>query len=361
MTPPIRYARTADGVHIAFAELGAGPDVICMPPLPFSHIEEAWRLPGAARWYERLARDARVLLYDARGTGLSDREGEAAADVSLEAMRRDLDAVIVASQAARPALVGFFNSGPVAISYAARGETEVASLVLWGGYARGVDVYPLAPSIPSGPSGARLVEAQWGALAESAARSWTADPEEAQATARYFGACVSAQGLLRYAAGARGWDVTAQLKELRVPALVVQRRDTAAQNPELARRLAAAIAGAELQLLPGAAASPFSGDVDAGVDAVARFLGLGLGLGGSGASRAASMSGGEPPSLPAMVTARETEVLALLARGLANKEIAARLGVSVNTVERHLTNLYPKIGARGRTEATAFAIRHGLA
>ncbi|MSP21766.1 MAG: hypothetical protein EXR66_01895 [Dehalococcoidia bacterium] len=48
MTPPIRYARTTDGVSIAFTELGAGPDVICLPPLPFSYVEEAWRLPGVA-------------------------------------------------------------------------------------------------------------------------------------------------------------------------------------------------------------------------------------------------------------------------------------------------------------------------
>src|SRR5688572_22201317 len=175
MTPPIRYARTADGVNIAFAELGAGPAVICLPPLPFSHIEEVWRLPGAARWYERLARSARVLLYDARGSGLSDREGKAAADTSLEAMRRDLEAVIATTEAERPSLVAFFNAAPVAISYAAdESGRDVAGLALWGGYARGLDLYPLAPSVPRGP---RLLGAQWDALLETAARSWTADLE----------------------------------------------------------------------------------------------------------------------------------------------------------------------------------------
>jgi pimeloyl-ACP methyl ester carboxylesterase/DNA-binding CsgD family transcriptional regulator len=355
MTPPIRYARTTDGVNIAFAELGAGPTVVCLPPLPFSHIEEAWRLPGAARWYERLARSARVVLYDARGSGLSDREGAAAADTSLEAMRRDLEAVLAAAEAEHPSLVGFFNSAPVAISYAAAHADEVAGLALWGGYARGTEIYPLAPSIPSGPGGARLIEAQWGALTEAAARSWTGDAAEAGALARYFGACVYPEAMLHYAAAVRGWDVTAEIEALRVPALVVQRRDTAAQSAEVARRLAAAITGAELVLLPGDAASPFSGDVDAGVDAVTRFLQL------DGGHAGAPPAAIDVPPLPASITARETEVLALLARGLANKEIAARLAVSVNTVERHLTNLYPKIWARGRTEATAFAIRHGLA
>ena len=208
------------------------------------------------------------------------------------------------------------------------------------------------------PRDPRLIEAQWDALLETAARSWTADVEEARATAAYFKACVDAEGMLRYASAARGWDVSPLLAQVRAPTLVVQRRDTAAQNSEVARRLAATIEGAELVLLPGAAASPFAGDIDAGVDAVARFLGLGL---EAGADPSAARDGEPPPALPASLTARETEVLALLARGFANKEIGTRLGVSVNTVERHLTNLYPKICARGRTEATAFAIRHGLA
>ena len=172
--------------------------------------------------------------------------------------------------------------------------------------------------------------------------------------AGYFRACTSVEGLLRYVRAVRDWDVASRLEAVRVPALVLQRRDTAAQNAEVARRLAAAIEGARLLLLPGDAASPFSGDVEAGVDAVAVFLGL-------RAPAPAQTAGESRPALPASITAREVEVLALIGRGLANKEIAARLGLSVNTIERHLTNLYPKIGARGRTEAAAFAIRHGLA
>lgn len=354
MTRPIRYARTEDGVNIAFAELGGGPDVICMPPLPFSHIEELWRLPGATRWYERLAKSVHVILNDARGTGLSDREGTAAVETSLEAMRRDLEAVIAAAAAERPALVAFFNAAPVAISFVAHaGNGDVAGLALWGGYARGTDLYPLAPSIPRD---VRVIEAQWRAVLETAARSWTADLEEARATALYFRACVAADAALRYASAARSWDVSALLSAVRTPTLVVQRRDTAAQHAEIARGLAAVIEGAQLLLLPGEAASPFAGDVEAGVDAVARFLGV------ESAVPATTPAANVPPAaLPTSITAREIEVLALLARGFANKEIGARLGLSVNTVERHLTNLYPKIGARGRTEATAFAIRHGLA
>ncbi len=350
MPPSIRYATTSDGVRIAYAELGAGPDVVCLPPLPLSHLGEMWELPGVARWYERLARSARVILYDARGSGLSDREGVDPADCSLEAMARDLEAVIAAAGARRPALVAFFNSTLVAVDYAWAHE-DLAGLVLWGGFARGTDVYPLALAEPA-HSG--VLEAQRDALVEAAARAWTADAGDARATAQYFRECASAESLLRYASAVRRWDVSDALPTTEAPALVLQRRDTAAQNPDVARRVAAGLPHGELRFLAGNAASPFAGDIDAGVDAIARFLGLGV-----DGERASDER--PPPPLPTTVTARETEVLALLARGLSNKEIAAHLTVSVNTVERHLTNLYPKIGARGRTEATAFAIRHGLA
>jgi DNA-binding NarL/FixJ family response regulator len=82
--------------------------------------------------------------------------------------------------------------------------------------------------------------------------------------------------------------------------------------------------------------------------------------GESAASRPSSVEPGDRPELPAGLTAREGEVLRLVAAGRTNKEIAAQLVLSVGTVERHLANLYAKIGARSRTEATAFAITCGL-
>lgn len=354
MTPSIRYATTSDGVRIAYAELGAGPEVVCLPPFPLSHLDEMWRLPGVTHWYERLARSARVILYDARGSGLSDREGTAAADCNLEAMSRDLEAVIAAAELRAPALVAFFNSTPVALDVAQR-RLDTPAIALWGGFARGLDVYPL---LPAAPRDAAVLEAQRDALVEAAARTWTANLEDARATASYFRSCASAESLLAYAASVRGWDLSAALARVEARTLVLQRRDTAAQNPEIARRLAAALPRGELRLLPGDVASPFAGDIDGGVDAIAAFLGL---TGSAGTAGTEGATATPAPALPDSITPREVEVLALLARGLSNKEMAARLGLSVNTVERHLTNLYPKIGARGRTEATAFALRHGLA
>ena len=342
----IRYATTADGVSIAFATLGEGVPVVFMPPIPFSHLEAMWAAPGIEAWFGRLGRGAQVAVYDARGTGLSDR---AATDFGIDAMIGDLDAVVARLGWDEFVLCGFFNASAPALAYAARHPERVSDLVIWGGFARGSDIYPLPMTVD--PSAA---VAQWPMLVDTAARTWTAGSgDEARRTADYFRSCVEPVTAVRAFAAAREYDVRGLLAEVRARTLVIQRRDAPSQRLEVARGLAAGIPEAQLQVLPGESASPFSGDIEAGVRAVEAFLGIEE----AAAVQATSM----PASMGEALTAREAEVLALVARGRANKEIAAALGLSVHTVERHLTNLYPKIGCRSRTEAAAFALTHGYA
>ncbi|MGE3857848.1 MAG: LuxR C-terminal-related transcriptional regulator, partial [Dehalococcoidia bacterium] len=196
----------------------------------------------------------------------------------------------------------------------------------------------------------------WPMLLDMAARTWTAGAgEETRDTALYFNACVAPVTAMRAFASARDYDVRALLPEVRARTLVLQRRDAPSQRLDVARGLAAAIPDAELQVLAGESASPFSGDIEGGVRAIEAFLGIEEHAAPAAAAASTVAPGGEA------LTAREAEVLALVARGRANKEIAAALGLSVHTVERHLTNLYPKIGCRSRTEAAAFALTHGYA
>ena len=346
MPPVIRYTTTADGVSIAFATMGEGVPVVFMPPLPFSHLEAMWAAPGVEAWFGRLSHGAQVAVYDARGTGLSDR---AAGEFSIEAMTADLDAVVGRLGWDEFVLCGFFNASAPAIAYAAGHPERVSDLVLWGGFARGADIYPLPMTVD--PAAA---VAQWPMLVDTAARTWTAGSgDEARRTAEYFRACVEPVTAVRAFVAAREYDVRALLGEVRARTLVIQRRDAPSQRLEVARGLAAGIPEAQLQVLPGESASPFSGDIEAGVRAVEAFLGI------EEASIALATS--VATSIGEALTAREAEVLALVARGRANKEIAAALGLSVHTVERHLTNLYPKIGCRSRTEAAAFALTHGYA
>ncbi|MEZ4552980.1 MAG: alpha/beta fold hydrolase [Dehalococcoidia bacterium] len=340
-TPAIRYATTDDGVRIAFTARGDGPPIVCAPAIPFSHLEAAEREAGQRRWSERLAQRAQVIRYDSRGTGLSDR---GATDFSLDAMQRDLAAVVERLELDSLTLCGFFNGSPAAIAYAAA-HAAVERLVLWGGFARGSDVYLLPFAAPSPAT----VAALWDQITDTAARTWTASSAEARSMAEFFRACVEPDVALAAFSAAREYDVSTLVPQVQARTLVLHRRDAPSQRFELARDLAARITEASLVVLPGEAASPFSGDIEEPIAAIERFLGL----------RDDTVDAPLPavPSSDAL-TPREVEILALLAGGSANKEIAARLGLSVHTVERHLTNLYGKIGVRSRSEATAYALTH---
>lgn len=346
MAPTIRYATALDGTSLALTTLGEGVPLLFMPTVPFSHVEAMWELPGVRDWFEQLSRGAEIAIYDARGTGLSDRSRP---DFSIEVMTGDLEAVVERLGWDDFALCGFFNAAAPAIAYAAAHPERVTDLVLWGGFTRGADVYPLA--LTDDPY---LAEMYWGILVDTAARTWTAATgDEARVTADYFRACVEPVSALRAIVAARDYDVSSLLSLVRARTLVVQRRDAPSQRIEVARGLASGIPDAELCVLPGEAASPFSGDIAAGVQAIEAFLGLDV--------RETIAGSLDLPTGGEHLTAREAEILRLIAHGRANKEIALDLGLSVHTVERHLTNLYPKIGCRSRTEAAAFALTHGLA
>ena len=325
--------------------MGEGVPVVFMPPIPFCHLEAMWDVPGISAWFEALAHGAEVAIYDARGLGLS---AGAPVNATIEAMTRDLEAVVQRLEWDEFVLCGFFNASAPAIAYASTHPERVTDLVLWGGFARGLDVYPLPMT-----ADVQSAEANWPMALDTAARTWTAGAgDEARRTAEYFRRCAGPLQAIAAFTAAREYDVRAQLGEVSARTLVTQRRDAPSLRPEIARAIASGIPGAELVLLPGEAASPFSGDIDAAVRAVETFLGIEA---HQSSAAAPSNALGESP------TPRELEVLALVAKGRAHKEIAMTLGRSVHTVERHLTNLYPKIGCRSRTEAAAYALTHGLA
>ena len=124
---------------------------------------------------------------------------------------------------------------------------------------------------------------------------------------------------------------------------------------ELSERLAAALPHASLRILDGSSAALFFEGTDEVVRLLVRFVsGGGEGRAGDGAAPAADRG-------TTGLTTREVEVLRHLAAGETNAEIAADLGLSVNTIERHVSNVYRKIDARGRADATAYAIRRGIA
>jgi DNA-binding NarL/FixJ family response regulator len=160
------------------------------------------------------------------------------------------------------------------------------------------------------------------------------------------------------------FDVTDLLPRLKAPALVLHRADIPWLPVDVARALASRIPDARLSLLEGESTAPYLGDAEATARAVDAFLGEGEE--GRTARLGAWAPGAEQGELrqaranPDNLTARESEVLILLAGGKTNNEIAEELHVSARTVERHIANIYAKIGARGRANATAYALTHNL-
>src|SRR3989304_3445318 len=119
--PRIQYAKTSDGGSIGFWTLGEGMPLVIMPNIPVSHAQlewsTRWRTQEYRHWYERLVEKRQVVRYDNRGSGLSDRD---VADLSLDALVLDLEAVVQRLNLDRFSLFGLYNSGPVAIAYAVR-------------------------------------------------------------------------------------------------------------------------------------------------------------------------------------------------------------------------------------------------
>ena len=134
MEPRFQYAKTDDGVNIAYGEAGEGKPIIVMTPPGFSHAEIAWRMFAGV--LQSLAADFHAIWFDSRGSGLSDRGSFA---FSLDALTLDLEAVVERTEGDSFALVAWTNAAPLAISYAAAHPDRVSHLILVEGWARPAD------------------------------------------------------------------------------------------------------------------------------------------------------------------------------------------------------------------------------
>jgi class 3 adenylate cyclase len=266
MEPRIQYAQTKDGVSIAFWTLGEGMPLVHMPLL-FSHIQLEWQLPECRRWYERLAEKWRVVRYDSRGMGLSQRDVDMAYN-PLEAAVQDVDAVARRLALPRFVLFGLTHSGPAAISYAVRHPDEVSHLLLWCAYAQ-ASGFSRAPNVQAVRA---LMDKDWAFYAEAAAHAllgWS-EGEPARRYAALIRESITPEALQAVIPAISELDVAALLPEVRVPTLVLHRRGYLDVN--VARGLASRIADARLALLEGASGAPYLGDTEAVAVAIDEFL-----------------------------------------------------------------------------------------
>jgi class 3 adenylate cyclase len=271
MEPRIQYVQTKDGVSIAFWTLGEGTPLVQMPNVPWSHIQLEWQYPDWRRWYERLAEKRKLIRYDSRGSGLSDRE---VANYSLDAFLVDLEAVVERLGLERFDLLGPFNGGPVAIAYASRHPEQVSHLGLWCSWARWADAY--------GPSRLQAFRAlrgagDWELYTETMAHAsfgWSAG--EASRFAAFMRECITREAIGAVMAALTEIDVTPLLSQVSSPTLVLHRRE--ASMPGLAgpKAIAAGISDARLLLLEGDSLAPWVGDMEAVASAIDEFLGEGV-------------------------------------------------------------------------------------
>lgn len=270
--PRTRYVRNGD-VHIAYQVFGAGPVDLALVPGIVSHLEWAWQEPALSAFLRRLGTMARVIVFDRRGIGLSDRDG---GPPSPEASESDLRAVLRAAGAERCVLLGCSEGGPIVARFAAAHPETARALILYGTLARGL----YAPDHPHGLTRAqydlwldRLV-AGWGGPLDLAtfAPSMLHDRDFGQ----WCGALLrlgSSPGAIRSVLEAvRDTDVREILPSLRLPALVLHRTGDRAVRIGAGRTMAGLIPGASFVELPGEDHLWWVGDTERLLAEIARFL-----------------------------------------------------------------------------------------
>jgi class 3 adenylate cyclase len=272
--PETRYARSGR-LNIAYQVVGHGPPDLVFVPGWVSHVELAWDLPPLARFLERLASFSRLILFDKRGTGLSDRVADADLP-GLDERMDDLRAVMDATETQCAALFGFSEGGNLAMTFAAAHPARVSALVTFGVFAKRSwsPDYPWAPTADARAVECETIEREWGGMMDLSRvmPSMAHDVEFGKRVATYFRRSASpgaAATLLRMNTQI---DVRQLLPIIKAPTLVMHRLGDRDANIEEGRYIAARIPGARLIELPGEDHVPWIGDSDAIADEIAEFV-----------------------------------------------------------------------------------------
>jgi pimeloyl-ACP methyl ester carboxylesterase len=244
MHPETHYARSGD-VSIAYQVHGEGPiDLVLIPPF-VSHVEYCWEYPPYARFLHHLASFSRLILFDKRGTGLSDR----VAIATLEERMDDVRAVMDAAGSERAALLGVSEGGAMSILFAATYPERVAALITYGSIARG----SWAPDYPWGdkPNEAEArfedIRQDWG---KPTAPSPDDDPQFLRWWDTYMRYSASPRDVIAIIRMVLDIDIRHVLPSVHVPTLVIHRTHDQAVPVEGSRVIAAHIPGAKILELP---------------------------------------------------------------------------------------------------------------
>jgi pimeloyl-ACP methyl ester carboxylesterase/DNA-binding CsgD family transcriptional regulator len=327
-------ARLPGGGRVAFAATGSGPYLLVVPGW-LSHLELGWAIPADRLFYESLAQGRTLVRYDRPGCGLSDAyDGPRTMELELAA----ITAVAEALGMTRFDLFGFSMGAVVAAQWAADHPDTVSRMVLYGGWATGVAI---------GDEVSRhhvlgLLGASWGLGSDLLTNLFApeADAGTRLALAGYQRAASSAETAVALLRLAYELDVRPALPQVQAPTLVLHRREDRAAPIAQGRVLAEGIPSAEFVELEGRSHLPAIGDAGSVVAEVRHFLGL-------PAVRR---------DVPTGLTPRQSEVAALVADGLTNRQLAERLGITERSAESHLERIRLRLGFRSRAQVAAWHV-----
>jgi pimeloyl-ACP methyl ester carboxylesterase len=272
--PATHYARSGD-VNIAYQVLGDGPLDLVFVMGWVSHLEYFWTEPNFAQFLTRLSSFARLILFDKRGTGLSDRVPVNCLP-TLEQRMDDVRAVMDAVGSKRAALCGVSEGGAMAALFAATHPERTAALVMIGSYAKRIrdESYPWGPTEAQREEFLHEIEEQWGGPVglEERAPSMAGNSEFRRWWAAYLRTAASPGAAVALTRMNSEADIRSILPAIRVPTLVAHRTGDQCLKVEEGRYLADRIPGARFVELAGDDHLPFVGDQDAILDEVEEFL-----------------------------------------------------------------------------------------
>lgn len=342
----IRFCRSKDGVRLAYALHGSGPPLVVVSCW-LSHLQHDWQSPVWRHFLEDLGAIATVVRYDERGFGMSDWSVD---DFSLEARLGDLEAVTEAAGLERFALLGMSGGSAVAMAYAIAHPERVSRMALYGTVC-GVPVTRTEDGWAEEETYRSMIRVGWAKDDPVFRRVFTTIfiPDATEEQMRWFDdlqrVSTSPANAVNSRIARQEVDIAADLPRITAPTLVLQAVGDRATAFDNAVSVSSLVPGARLVPLESRnhilladepAWGVFIGEVTAFLEPDAR------------AYRASAGSGPAEP-----LSTRELDVLRLAAEGRTNDEIAGALTLSVRTVERHLSNVYAKLGVGGRAARAA--------
>jgi pimeloyl-ACP methyl ester carboxylesterase/DNA-binding winged helix-turn-helix (wHTH) protein len=247
----VRFCTASDGLRIAYAEVGNGPPLVKAANW-LNHLEYDWESPVWSPFLHKLAANRRLIRYDARGNGLSDREVE---DFSLEAFVRDLESVVDAAGLDRFALLGMSQGCPVSIAYAVRHPERVSRLILAGGFARGRRRRGSPEEIANSDAMLTLIRQGWGQDNPAFRQMFTslfmpgATAEQMHSFNDMQRITTSPENAARLRQAVDEIDVSDLLAQVRTPTLVLHCRNDGMIPFDEGRRIAMDIPGARFVAL----------------------------------------------------------------------------------------------------------------